>query len=123
MKLLPFIYEKATKKPAPYYLSYSPLTLLFKPIRKWLANTLAANCPLNCVRVGIYRLRGFRIGEGTFIGMRANIISRNADKSVQGVTIGENAVIGACTLVNQDVPDGKTAVGVPCRIIDCGESL
>ena len=35
-----------------------------------------------------------------------------------GVTIGENAVVGACTLVNKDIPDGATAVGVPCRIIE-----
>lgn len=34
-----------------------------------------------------------------------------------GVTIGENAIIGACTLVNKDILDGATAVGVPCRII------
>ena len=30
---------------------------------------------------------------------------------------GENAVVGACTLVNRDIPDGATAVGVPCRIL------
>lgn len=36
----------------------------------------------------------------------------------EGVTIGEKAVIGSCTLVNRDVPPGATAVGVPCRIID-----
>lgn len=34
-----------------------------------------------------------------------------------GVIIGENAIVGACTLVNKDVPDGATAVGVPCRIV------
>lgn len=26
-------------------------------------------------------------------------------------------VVGACTLVNKDVPAGATAVGAPCRII------
>ena len=35
-----------------------------------------------------------------------------------GVTIGENAIVGACTLVNKDIPAGATAVGVPCRIIE-----
>ena len=44
--------------------------------------------------------------------MRANVISGKT-----GVTIGENAVVGACTLVNKDVPDGATAVGVPCKIL------
>ncbi len=53
------------------------------------------------------------IKRGAYIGMRANIISGK-----KGVTIGENAFVGACTLVNKDVPDGVTVVGVPCRIIN-----
>jgi acetyltransferase-like isoleucine patch superfamily enzyme len=34
-----------------------------------------------------------------------------------GVTIGENSVIGAFSLVNQDIPPNVVAVGVPARII------
>jgi len=34
-----------------------------------------------------------------------------------GVTIGENAVIGAFSFVNRDVPDNVVAVGVPIKII------
>lgn len=165
MKLLPTIYEKATGREAPYYLHYSLLTLLLKPIRKWVVNVAAANCPFNNIRIWLYRLCGFRIGkktfigmrcylddmcydlltigsgctisygvyfachgrnqthlpitvcDGAYIGMRASVISKNADLSVSGVTIGENAVVGACTLVNRDVPAGATAVGVPCRIL------
>lgn len=168
MKLLKFLYEKINKKPAPYYYDYSIFTIVMKPIRKWLTNTLAANCPFNSIRIAIYRLCGFQIGKNTFIGMkcylddmcydlltigdnctisygvffachgrnqghvpiviengvyigmRANIISKNVDAAKQGVRIGENAVIGACTLVNRDVPSGATAVGLPCRIIENG---
>jgi len=164
MRILKWIYEKRHKKSAPYYYNYSIFTVIFKPIRKWLTNTVAANCPFNCIRIGIYRLCGFKIGKHTFIGMkcylddmcynlltignnaiisygvffachgrnqehlpitiddnayigmRANIISKNCKKS-GGVHIGFGAIIGACTLVNQDVPDDATAVGVPCRII------
>lgn len=58
------------------------------------------------------------IKEGAYIGMRATIITKNADGSDNGITIGKNSVVGACTLVNRDVPDGATAVGVPCRIIE-----
>lgn len=58
------------------------------------------------------------IKKNAYVGMRANIISKNADGSEKGVCIGEDAVIGACTLVNRDVPNGATAVGVPCRIIE-----
>ena len=56
------------------------------------------------------------IKKGAYIGMRASVISGK-----NGVTIGENAVIGACALVNKDIPDNATAVGVPCRIL--GESV
>jgi acetyltransferase-like isoleucine patch superfamily enzyme len=35
-----------------------------------------------------------------------------------GVTIGENAVIGAHSFVNKDVPDNVTAVGVPVKEIN-----
>lgn len=58
-----------------------------------------------------------KIKNKAYIGMRANIISKNADGSEHGVCIGEYAVVGACTLVNRDVPNGMTAVGIPCRII------
>lgn len=34
-----------------------------------------------------------------------------------GVTIGENAIIGAFSFVNRDVPDNVVAVGVPVKII------
>ena len=52
------------------------------------------------------------IKDGAYIGMRASVIAR------EDVVIGENAVIGAQTLVNKSIPDGKTAVGVPCRILE-----
>lgn len=34
-----------------------------------------------------------------------------------GVTIGENAVIGAFSFVNQDIPDNTYAYGVPARVV------
>ncbi len=52
------------------------------------------------------------IKKGAYIGMRANVVSGK-----NGVTIGENAVIGACSLILKDIPDGATAAGVPCKII------
>ena len=52
------------------------------------------------------------IKKGAYVGMRSSIISGKT-----GVTIGENAIVGACTLVNKDIPSGATAVGVPCRFI------
>ncbi|MBT9779482.1 acyltransferase [Clostridium sp. MCC353] len=59
-----------------------------------------------------------KIEDGAYIGMRANIISKNSQAKSGGVTIGKNAVVGACTLVNRDISEGATAVGIPCRVMD-----
>ena len=61
-----------------------------------------------------------KIEDGAYIGMRANIISKNKS-SKEGIIIGKNAIVGACSLVNCNVPDESTAVGIPCRIIDKNE--
>lgn len=63
------------------------------------------------------------VEDKAYIGMRANVISKNVDGSERGVRIGKGAVVGACALINRDVPDGSTAVGIPCRILESkGES-
>ena len=36
-----------------------------------------------------------------------------------GVTIGENSVIGAGSVVNRSIPANCVAVGNPCRVIRC----
>lgn len=53
------------------------------------------------------------IEDGAYIGMRSNIIARAST----GTRIGRNAVVGACSLVNKDVPEGKTFAGVPAKEI------
>ena len=34
-----------------------------------------------------------------------------------GVTIGDNSVIGAGSVVTKDIPSGVVAVGVPCKVL------
>lgn len=46
-----------------------------------------------------------RIGDNAFIGAHATIL--------KGVSIGRGAVIGACSLVTRDVPDGEIWAGNP----------
>ena len=49
------------------------------------------------------------IGSGVWIGAGAIILP--------GITIGENSVIGAGSVVTKDIPPNVVAVGNPCRVL------
>ncbi|MFK0571347.1 sugar O-acetyltransferase [Endozoicomonas sp.] len=49
------------------------------------------------------------IGNNVWIGGNVSILP--------GVTIGDNCVIGAGSVVNKDIPANNVAVGNPCRVI------
>ena len=49
------------------------------------------------------------VKQGASIGSNATILP--------GVQIGEGALVGAGTVVTQDVPDGVTVCGVPARVV------
>lgn len=50
------------------------------------------------------------IGANACIGSHCTIMP--------GVTIGQDAVVGAHSFINKDIPDGAKAYGVPVKIID-----
>lgn len=50
-----------------------------------------------------------RVGNLVWIGGGVQIM--------QGVTIGDNAVIGAGSVVTRDIPANTLAAGVPCRVL------
>lgn len=52
------------------------------------------------------------IKKGSYIGMRCNILSTK-----KGITIGQNSIIGAGSLVNKSIPDNCVAAGVPVKVI------
>lgn len=57
--------------------------------------------------------RAPRIGRGVMLSSGATILG--------DVRIGDFAKIGAGSVVDRDVPDGCTAVGVPARLTNCPE--
>ena len=50
-----------------------------------------------------------KIEHGVFTGVNTNLIAP--------ITIGENAYLGAGSVVNKDIPPGQLAVGIPARVI------
>lgn len=51
-----------------------------------------------------------RVGRGASIGSGATLLG--------GITIGENALVGAGSVVTKNVPAGSTVAGNPARVID-----
>ena len=49
------------------------------------------------------------VGNSVWIGTNVSVLP--------GVTIGNDVVIGAGSVVNRDIPDGVVAAGNPCRVI------
>lgn len=58
---------------------------------------------------GATLLGGCKVGAYTHVGANATILPK--------VFVGSNVVVGAGAVVNKDVPDNCTVVGVPARII------
>lgn len=58
---------------------------------------------------GLEYAKPITIGNNVWIGMSVQVLP--------GVTIGDNAVIGAGSVVTKDIPAGMLAYGVPCRPI------
>jgi len=65
------------------------------------------NSPLRCI---FSRREGpITVQKGAWLGVNTTIL--------YGVTIGRCAMIGAMSLVNEDVPPNSLSVGIPCKVI------
>ena len=59
--------------------------------------------------LGYTRIGRIKIGDHVFIGANATVLP--------GVTVGNNSVIGAGSMVTHDVPENTVVAGVPARVI------
>ena len=93
ISLLSLIYRlchpKAKYEDIPYWYKRSLLGEVWHLIRKGICQNIAPNCVLTPVRIGLYRLCGFKIGNGTFIGMKCYLDDLCVDK----IEIGNNVTI------------------------------
>jgi acetyltransferase-like isoleucine patch superfamily enzyme len=57
---------------------------------------------------GMISKGGINVGNNVWIGARGTVLD--------GCSIGDNAIIGACSLVNKSIPDYAIAYGVPAKM-------
>ena len=60
-------------------------------------------------------LEGPRVKRGARIGVHVTVLP--------GVVIGENALVGAGSVVTKDVPDGMVVAGNPARVVATAEQI
>lgn len=92
----------ATENDIPYWYRRSIIGEIWHLIRKKICVVWAPNCTITPLRIALYRLCGFKIGKGTFIGMKCYL----DDLCVHELVIGEHVTISygvyfACHGVNQ----------------------
>lgn len=82
-------HPKVKYEQIPYWYKRSLLGQIWHVIRKWICQVWAPNCATTALRIGLYRLCGFKIGGGTFIGMKCYLDDLCVDK----IEIGKNVII------------------------------
>lgn len=86
MKLLPLIYKlrhpKVADEDLPYWWKRSVAGEIWHLIRKGICQNIAPCCVLTPVRISLYRLCGFNIGKGCFIGMKCYLDDLCVDKII-----------------------------------------
>jgi len=128
MYLAEQFYKKVLHKEPPYYARYSLVTIIWKPIRKYLNVVIIPNVPFSNLRVVLYRMIGFKIGKNVFIGMKCYLDDVAVDKMV----IEDNVTISyGCYFACHGKGQGHTSLhikqdaylGMRCNIITGKEGV
>jgi len=83
------LHPKVKYEDIPYWYRRSLFGEIWHLIRKGICQNIAPNCTINFVRLFWYRLCGFKIGKGTFIGMKCYL----DDLCVKELVIGNHVTI------------------------------
>lgn len=73
--------------------------------------TISYGCYFALHGKGQHRMK-IIIEDNAYVGMRCNIISSKGE-----LVLGKKSIVGAGSLVNISIPDGKVGVGVPIKIV------
>lgn len=128
MYLVERFYEKVLKKDPPYYAKYSLLTIIWKPIRKYLNVVIIPNVPFSNLRVALYRMIGFNIGKNVFIGMKCYL----DDVAIDKMLIEEDVTISyGCYFACHGKGQGHTSLhikkgaylGMRCNVLSGKEGI
>lgn len=115
-------YRKILKEEPPYYAKYSIFTMVWKPIRKYINVVIISNTPFSNLRVIMYRMLGFQIGQNVFIGMKCYMDDVDPKKTI----IEDNVVISyGCYFACHGKGQGHTSIviedgvylGMRCNVI------
>lgn len=121
-------YRKILKKEPPYYARYSLVTIVWKPIRKYINVVIIPNTPFSNLRVILYRMLGFQIGKNVFIGMKCYLDDIDPKKTI----IEDNVVISyGCYFTCHGKGQGHTSIvieqgaylGMRCNIISAQKGI
>ncbi len=77
-----------------------------------LAATIGHDCVIgdaNVINPSANISGSVRMGDRILIGTNATVL--------QGRSIGDGATVGSASLVNKDVPEGVTVIGVPAKVL------
>jgi len=121
-------YKKILRKEPPYYAKYSFLTILWKPIRKYINVVIIPNIPFNHLRVILYKMIGFNIGKNVFIGMKCYM----DDMAIEHTIIEDDVTISyGCYFACHGKGQGHTKIhikrgvyiGMRCNLLSGKEGI
>ncbi len=89
--------------------AFGPNVTIVTPLHPLLPDERTLMITENGEKKRLCYAKPVRIGNDCWLGANVTVCP--------GVTIGDNCVIGAGSVVTRDIPEGCLAVGVPCRVI------